>query len=452
MVMLMNNRIVFTLLNLFVAVALSSSTIKSVQYCIIGAGPGGIQLGHFLDRAKRDYIIFEQKSTAGNFFRTFPKQRKLISINKRFRGNAAGIEYSESFAMRHDWNSLLGNATPPLTERTRDLYPSADDLYKYFEDFAKGQNILYNTKVLDIRKMSNQQNKDETSPFLVSIASENSVEIEDEENENENENENCLNVDVGNVMNGESTCYKEDPIGMVCGWDNTDLEAYCEYDSNGIKVCARGTNGGRCKEGAIPTVKINNQKNPDNPGRTRSTSNTKYKCENLILANGVAVPNKPTIYGHEHVIDYVDLPMNGNWSDGKRVLVLGFGNAALEAANSLNGWATETTVMGRRQKLPSEWRKNSGEYGLRFSYNTHYVGDMRQVNLNILDMYQLKSLGKCKMEYRVTKLAQLVCRCILGLFVYVVSFFLLFSLLTYFLSSFLVFFETFSFSQMDLII
>ena len=57
-----------------------------------------------------------------------------------------------------------------------------------------------------------------------------------------------------------------------------------------------------------------------------------------------------------------------------------------KAAKSVEGWATETTVMGRPQPLPSPWRKGSPSKGLRFSYHTHYVGDMRQINLNILDM------------------------------------------------------------------
>ena len=34
------------------------------EYCIIGAGPGGLQLGYFLQKAKRDYIIYERSSQA----------------------------------------------------------------------------------------------------------------------------------------------------------------------------------------------------------------------------------------------------------------------------------------------------------------------------------------------------------------------------------------------------
>jgi len=37
----------------------------STDYCLIGAGPGGMQVGYFLERAGRDYIIFEKGPTAG---------------------------------------------------------------------------------------------------------------------------------------------------------------------------------------------------------------------------------------------------------------------------------------------------------------------------------------------------------------------------------------------------
>ena len=41
--------------------------VFSVKYCIIGAGPGGVQIGYFLEKAKRDYIIFERSEHAGKY-------------------------------------------------------------------------------------------------------------------------------------------------------------------------------------------------------------------------------------------------------------------------------------------------------------------------------------------------------------------------------------------------
>eukprot|EP00729_Bicosta_minor_P030007 gene30007-15393_t len=57
---------------------------EKVGTCIIGAGPGGLQLGHLMNNAGRDYIILEKDASAGTFFATHPRHRKLISLNKRF--------------------------------------------------------------------------------------------------------------------------------------------------------------------------------------------------------------------------------------------------------------------------------------------------------------------------------------------------------------------------------
>lgn len=37
------------------------------DYCVIGAGPAGIQLAYFLHKAKRNYIVYEKSSQAGRF-------------------------------------------------------------------------------------------------------------------------------------------------------------------------------------------------------------------------------------------------------------------------------------------------------------------------------------------------------------------------------------------------
>ncbi len=35
------------------------------EYVVIGAGPAGLQMGYFLQRAHRDYIIFERANVSG---------------------------------------------------------------------------------------------------------------------------------------------------------------------------------------------------------------------------------------------------------------------------------------------------------------------------------------------------------------------------------------------------
>jgi len=123
------------------------------QYCIIGAGPAGIQLGHFLKHAQRDYVIFERQARAGSFFEHYPRHRKLISLNKRkVRENR-----SSDFAFRHDWNTLIdvredSLRTTPVTDRSKELFPHASVLSEYLKDFAAEQehHIRYRTEVLKV--------------------------------------------------------------------------------------------------------------------------------------------------------------------------------------------------------------------------------------------------------------------------------------------------------------
>ena len=83
---------------------------KAYNYCIVGAGPGGLQLGHYMHQQSRDYVIFERQPIPCPFFARFPVHRQLISLNKRFTGRD-----NEEFNMRHDWNSLLDTDGEPRT-------------------------------------------------------------------------------------------------------------------------------------------------------------------------------------------------------------------------------------------------------------------------------------------------------------------------------------------------
>ncbi|CAG0902198.1 unnamed protein product [Darwinula stevensoni] len=74
------------------------------EYCIVGAGPAGLQLGYFLQQTGRDYVIYDKADRPGSFYQRYPRHRMLISINKRFTGRKNRL-----FNERHDWNSLLSH-------------------------------------------------------------------------------------------------------------------------------------------------------------------------------------------------------------------------------------------------------------------------------------------------------------------------------------------------------
>ncbi|MDJ0841009.1 MAG: NAD(P)-binding domain-containing protein [Acidobacteriota bacterium] len=120
------------------------------RYLIIGAGPAGLQLAYFLEKAGHDYLVLEGGTSPGSFFKHFPRQRGLISINKRY----TGYEDPE-INLRWDWNSLLSDSEELLMKHySKSYFPKADTLVKYLGDFADhfGLNIEYNSRVVKISK------------------------------------------------------------------------------------------------------------------------------------------------------------------------------------------------------------------------------------------------------------------------------------------------------------
>lgn len=118
------------------------------DYCVLGAGPAGLQMAYFLQRAGRDYLVFERASGPGSFFTRYPRHRKLISINKRHTGRT-----NSEFNLRHDWNSLLSH-DPRLLFRhySRAYFPDAGDMVRYLGDFASslGLRVRYNTAIAHV--------------------------------------------------------------------------------------------------------------------------------------------------------------------------------------------------------------------------------------------------------------------------------------------------------------
>ncbi|MEU3985143.1 NAD(P)-binding domain-containing protein [Streptomyces sp. NPDC026672] len=123
---------------------------EPLDYLVIGAGPAGLQLGQQFQEAGHRYRILESGDTPGTFFRTFPRHRTLISINKVHNGTR-----DPELNLRMDWNSLL-SPDPDLlfTRYTARYFPAADDLVRYLADFAEAfkLDIAYDTRAVRIRR------------------------------------------------------------------------------------------------------------------------------------------------------------------------------------------------------------------------------------------------------------------------------------------------------------
>lgn len=241
------------------------------DYCVLGAGPSGLQMGHFLAKAQRNYVILERNSGPGSFFDIYPRHRKLISINKIYTGRR-----NREFNLRHDWNSLLSDKGDLLFQRvSRDLYPAADAYPRYLSMFVKelGLKVRYS-------------------------------------------------VDVGKVRATQT------PTG----------KRYVLTDQHRVD----------------------------------------YTCRVLLVSTGLWDPQKVGFVGSDLVEGYESISVDPEDYKDQAVLILGKGNSAFETAQSFLGRASRVHLYS-----PSP---------VRLAWQTHYVGDLRAVNNELLDTYQLKSL------------------------------------------------------------
>src|SRR5215831_10284602 len=104
-------------------------TRQVFDHIIIGGGPAGLQMGYFLHKRGESYVILEGAEQVGSFFTTYPRHRKLISVNKVHTG------YTDlDSRLRYDWNSLLSDNDALLfTRYSHDYFPAADDLVRYLQ-------------------------------------------------------------------------------------------------------------------------------------------------------------------------------------------------------------------------------------------------------------------------------------------------------------------------------
>ncbi|AFY46424.1 thioredoxin reductase [Nostoc sp. PCC 7524] len=243
----------------------SINLVAQLEYLIIGAGPAGLQLGYYLEKANHNYMILEAGDSPGTFFKKFPRHQKLISINKVYTG------YSDpEINLRWDWNSLLNDSQEmQFKNYSKEYFPHTDALVNYLGDFAEHfhLNIKYGSRVVKISK---------GDKFFV-------------------------------------------------------------VDSNDNVYCA----------------------------------------ERLIIATGISQPYIPSIPGIELAENYADVSINPEDFINQKVLIIGKGNSGFETADNLMGTAALIHI--------------ASPHSVKMAWKTKYVGNLRAVNNNLLDTYQLKS-------------------------------------------------------------
>lgn len=107
------------------------------------------------------------------------------------------------------------------------------------------------------------------------------------------------------------------------------------------------------------------------------TRSGQYTCTYLMIATGVSQPYIPKLEGIEHIIGYEEFDQHD--FANQRVAIIGNGNSALETADALKDKAMYIAVVGHRPP--------------KFAWDSHFVGNVRAVNNNFYDTYQLKSMA-----------------------------------------------------------
>lgn len=105
-------------------------------YVIMGAGPGGLQLGALMQAsaASVDYRVIDKADRVGSFFAEYPRHGNLISLNKRFTAQT-----DAEFNLRHDWNSLLDAGrpgSPLMRDFSSSMWPTKEEYSAYLEAYA----------------------------------------------------------------------------------------------------------------------------------------------------------------------------------------------------------------------------------------------------------------------------------------------------------------------------
>ena len=119
------------------------------------------------------------------------------------------------------------------------------------------------------------------------------------------------------------------------------------------------------------------ERNADNIYTVTDSNGVVYKTKVLLMATGAMKENCPDIPGLEDMPSYSSHSIDQMDYARKKVLIIGKGNSAFEVADHLSSHAANLVMVNRTP--------------IRHAWNTHFVGHLRAVNNNFLDLVRLKS-------------------------------------------------------------
>ncbi|OAF70427.1 hypothetical protein A3Q56_01838 [Intoshia linei] len=126
-------------------------------------------------------------------------------------------------------------------------------------------------------------------------------------------------------------------------------------------------------------VKIIKKNEKDEIFELKDHNDNIWKCKYLLVALGALKENLPNFEGADVIDSYATHSLDVEKYKNKLVAILGIGNSAFEVADYLMPFASAVHCYARRP--------------VRLSWDSHFVGDLRAINNNLLDMFHLKSLA-----------------------------------------------------------
>eukprot|EP00505_MAST-04D_sp_SCG-Rhode-Island_P000136 Stramenopile-MAST_4_protein_136 len=306
-------------------------TLKMAHdYCIVGAGPAGLQMAHHMAKAKNDFILFE-RVRPGVKFETQPVHRELISINKRFTSRANPV-----FNERHDWNSILSDDKDMVMGKySKKYYPHADTYVKYLRDYS------------DMLERQVRDGYDNSTTVRV-----------------------VYGADVVRLRRTEETV----------------TETQADGTTTTVKKSSSTSTAPLVLDVALSEEAAG--KYYHNP----AVEGLEVTCKDLVWATGFVQNPIDEIPGYDlpGVERYIDVDASNERYENETVLIVGNGNAGLETAKALANTAGKVTIVFR-SPLKFAWR--SHYVGNARSVNLDFVDGYLLKSLDLLDSYPCPTEG-----------------------------------------------------------